>query len=114
VRRNILFLILFVTAPCTYKFNVTEPSGEGTQITIEKSVIGDHIRNVRVMMPGFSTSTDLFHPEYLSSLEGFTLLRFMDWAATNSLNRSRWYQRLVLEVVLCLLVVLMMTFVRIA
>jgi hypothetical protein len=88
-----MFCISTFAAPCTYKFNVTTPSGSGTQIMLERSELGNHIRNVRVMMPGFAESNDLFHPEYLSSIEGFTLLRFMDWGVTNSANMARWYQR---------------------
>lgn len=75
---------------------MTTPTGSGTQITFESSQLGDHIRNVRVMMPGYAESTDLFHPEFLSSLQGFSLLRFMDWGATNSANTAKWYQRFVL------------------
>jgi len=49
---------------------------------------GNHLRNIRVWMPGFDDSNgpaQLFHPDFLRVLTDakFRALRFMDWAVTN-------------------------------
>ena len=43
-------------------------------------------RNIRVITPGFEEiyDTSPFHPAFLASLEGFSVLRFMDWMHANS------------------------------
>lgn len=49
---------------------------------------GNHLRNIRVWMPGFDETNgpaQLFHPDFLRVLTDakFRALRFMDWAVTN-------------------------------
>lgn len=55
---------------------------------ITATTLGNHLRNIRVWMPGFDENNgpaQLFHPDFLRVLTDaqFRSLRFMDWAATN-------------------------------
>lgn len=61
------------------------PSG-GFAIVIRSTNPADYLRNIRVWMPGFDEVTgpgQLFHPDFLSLLQGYGSLRFMDWMHTN-------------------------------
>jgi hypothetical protein len=51
------------------------------------------IRNIHVYMPTFEGTNAIFHPEFLASLDGFTVLRFMDWMATNNSTIVSWDER---------------------
>ncbi len=47
---------------------------------------GNYIRNIRVLMPGFTEAdlaADTFHPDFLQSISPYKVLRFMDWMRTN-------------------------------
>ena len=60
------------------------PGTGGIFVKINSSDPGDPIRNLRVFMPGFDeNSTETFHPDYLASLAGLPVIRFMDWGHTN-------------------------------
>lgn len=64
-----------------------------TQVGISLSIkatdifgTGDHIRNIRVLMPGFDETnyqTQTFHPTFLTNIGNYKVLRFMDWMRTN-------------------------------
>lgn len=64
-------------------------------LEIHRSDSGDHLRNIRLVMPGFleTHEADPFHPLYLERLRPFTNLRFMDWAETNSSPLRTWDER---------------------
>ena len=55
----------------------------------------DHIRNIRVIMPGFETTykTNPFHPIFLKRWQGMSSLRFMDWMMTNGSKVAKWADR---------------------
>jgi len=77
-----------------YEFDVT-PSNSGIVLEMRESVLGNHIRNVKVMMPGFDVDGDdsIFHPTYLDSLSSFHVIRFMNYGNTNNQNVARWEDR---------------------
>ena len=56
------------------------------EMKILRSKRGNHIRNIRLIMPGHeSTYTKQpFNPLYLEKLQPFKALRFMDWGNTNN------------------------------
>jgi hypothetical protein len=56
---------------------------------------GDHVRNIRVLMPGTeATYTEKpWCAEWLEKLEPFRSLRFMDWGLTNNSTLKRWDDR---------------------
>ncbi len=68
------------------------PSGEGIQVRITRSNPSNHVRNVRLLMPGFDERT-VFHPTFLERLQPFAVLRFMDWGRTNRSPVARWSDR---------------------
>lgn len=92
----------------------------GIALVITSTDTSDPLRNIRVIMPGgvcsnderrhcdASTSCDrgascrdfetayqdqVFHPDFLKSLEKYRVLRFMDWEQTNSADERTWETR---------------------
>ncbi|MBN1783309.1 T9SS type A sorting domain-containing protein [bacterium] len=68
-------------------FNKPAPGEDGMfELGIDESDPSDHIRNIRIFIPGFDTtnSRDYFNPAFLSRLESFGTVRFMDWGRTNN------------------------------
>jgi len=76
------------------------------------------VKNIRVLMPGGACYSDrfrwcaadshcssspcvsfesrerqVFHPEFLRSLQNYSVLRFMDWTRTNDSEVTRWSER---------------------
>lgn len=78
-------------ATASHQVAVT-PSGEGIQLRITRSNASNHVRNVRLIMPGFDERT-VFHPTFLERLRPFAVLRFMDWGRTNRSPIARWSDR---------------------
>jgi len=76
-------------------FNVNSPSLSGIRVTITNSSPGNHVRNIRILMPGFENNyaEQVFHPLFLERLKGFKILRFMDWGMTNNSEVVSWDQR---------------------
>lgn len=75
--------------------NVTKPSNNGIQVRILRSNPTNHVKNIRVIMPGFEKSyaSQPFHPLYLQRLAPFPVLRFMDWNETNNSTIVSWSER---------------------
>ena len=90
----------------TYTFPVT-PEDSGIVITIFRSEANDPVRNMRLMSPGFANSSSKFLPGFLKTLNGYTVLRFMqtinitggDYLCSNGASTSsgncikRWADR---------------------
>jgi len=55
----------------------------------------DHVRNIRVIMPGFEATyrDNPFHPVFLRRWQGVACLRFMDWMHTNGSKIRTWSDR---------------------
>lgn len=79
------------------RFEIDFTPGEGvSNFVIFKINPADHIRNIRIVMPGFESTyatTDVFHPAFLDSLKTFRVLRFMDWGETNNSEVVHWTDR---------------------
>ncbi len=71
------------------------PSDLGMIIKISTSDANNHVRNVRVILPGFESTytTQTFHPEFLAALEPFGALRYMQWQNTNFPVLQHWWER---------------------
>jgi hypothetical protein len=57
---------------------------------------GNYLRNIRVVREKYKDINlkDVpFNPDFLSSLKGFHLLRFMDWMQTNASPQTTWKSR---------------------
>ncbi|MBN2656320.1 MAG: hypothetical protein JXR86_04610 [Spirochaetales bacterium] len=74
---------------------VYNPSTAGILLTIIESDPGDPIRNIRFIMPGFADTYEeqIFHPLFLTRLEGMKVIRFMDWGRTNNSDVVEWAER---------------------
>ena len=68
-------------------------------LEIYESQMGDHVRNIRVLLPGTETTyeTNPWEQHWLDKLAPFTSLRFMDWGYTNSSEMRQWSQRTQLD-----------------
>ena len=62
-------------------------------LAVSRSNPKDHVRNIRVWMPGFEKSTDVFHPLWKKVIEPFPYYRFMDWGRTNNSEQKDWSDR---------------------
>lgn len=51
-------------------------------LTIESTARRDHLRNIRVLVPG-ARPNEVFRKRYLRSLAPYRVVRFMDWQKTN-------------------------------
>jgi hypothetical protein len=53
------------------------------------------IRNIRFILPGFESTyqTQPFHPLFLQRLQGYQVIRFMEWMLTNGSNVQNWSDR---------------------
>jgi len=71
-------------------------NGKDSQVylKIKKSVKGNHIRNIRVLMPGTESSyvQQPFNPLWVERLKPFTTLRFMDWGKTNNWGEANAWE----------------------
>lgn len=55
----------------------------------------NHLRNIRVIAPGFEASyqSNPWHPKFLSRWSGVACVRFMDMMATNNSKQQQWKNR---------------------
>ncbi len=65
------------------------------ELVIAESKAENHIRNIRVLLPGTESSyqEQPWCPEWLDKLDPFTALRFMDWGLTNNSTLHHWEDR---------------------
>ena len=71
-------------------------AAKGTvSLRIKKTDPADPIRNVRFLLPGYekTSAEDPFHPDFVKRLDGFAVLRFMDWQGTNGSKQATWADR---------------------
>jgi hypothetical protein len=87
------------SSPGRIRLQVTPRSGGSIFVQLRATTPGNHLRNIRVIMPGFEETyaTQIFHPVFLKRWEGFAALRFMDWAHTNNSKQQTWNQRPTLD-----------------
>ena len=72
---------------------VVTPSDASILVRIEASQVENPIRNLQMIMPGFTSSSNRWHPNFISWLGPFELLRFMDWMETNNSVVTDWEDR---------------------
>ena len=67
----------------------------GIVVSITRSDPADHVRNIRLIMPGFLNTyqSQPFNPAYLAGLQSSNTLRFMDAMATNGQAIQHWAAR---------------------
>ncbi|WP_292948332.1 hypothetical protein [Novosphingobium sp.] len=65
-------------------------------VTIRRSKLGNHVRNIRLLAAEHESSNldnDPFLPEFLDFCRPFHCLRFMDWTGTNNSTEEEWENR---------------------
>jgi hypothetical protein len=77
------------------ELDVQARSGSTIFLAIKRSTRGSHVRNIRLILPGFTQTytQQVFHPTFLARLKGVSTLRFMDWGTTNGSELERWQDR---------------------
>lgn len=76
-----------------------DSSAGGFAINIDSSLASDPVRDIHMVMPGFETtySTSPYHPDLLSFIDDFHVIRFMDWMKTNGSSNVTWSDRNTLD-----------------
>lgn len=72
------------------------PGPGPVEIRIQGSTPDDYVRNITVVKEAHRAAFDsgaLFNPDWLALLDGFTVLRFMDWMAANNSRIRSWQDR---------------------
>ena len=75
---------------------VTIPSGQnGVFLMVTATNAANPLRNIRFLMPGAESTykTQPFNPIFLQKLQGYKVLRFMEWALINGSNQQNWTDR---------------------
>jgi hypothetical protein len=75
-----------ITCPTGGTFNAT-PTGNGINISITASALGNHIHNLSIVQTSLVSSYNagaIFHPIFLAAMSNFRSFRFMDWHNTNN------------------------------
>ncbi len=67
--------------------------GNYLEMTVLSSALANPVRNIRIIMPGHvaTYTTQPFNPLWLSRVQTFKSVRFMDWAQTNNWGQSDQY-----------------------
>lgn len=71
-----------IRAPGRHVLDVT-PTNRGIWFIIRRSDPKDHIRNMKLWLPGFENAKDPIHPEMAARLKGFAVLRPNQTMSTN-------------------------------
>ncbi len=74
---------------------VNVPKGNGIFLRLLTTDPANPLRNIRFIMPGFESTylKQPFHPLFLSRLQGYKALRFMEWARINGSTVTNWSDR---------------------
>jgi gliding motility-associated-like protein len=75
---------------------ITGTTWNGGYMVIERSTLGNHVRNIRVILPGLESTynkSDFVNPLYAARMAPFYVTRFMDWGGTNNSTLSKWVDR---------------------
>ena len=81
-----------------HQFTVSMPTPDfGLGLVIRRSNKDNPVRNIRLIPLGFESVYEVqpLHPTYLERLNGFSVIRFMDWNETNNNEIERWDERTV-------------------
>jgi hypothetical protein len=71
------------------------PDNTGIYVKIVTSSATNHVRNIRVLMPGteFTYQSQTFNAAFIAKVAPFTTLRFMEWNNTNTNQETQWQNR---------------------
>jgi hypothetical protein len=77
-----------------------DSQGGGIFLRVRETRPQDPIRNIRALMPGFTSKAvdaNPWHPNFLARWKGMACLRFMDFQETNNSPQRKWSDRPRLE-----------------
>lgn len=83
------------SAPGKLVVNI-DAKGGGFFLRLRDTKPENHVRNLRVLMPGFTAdevAKNPWHPKFLARWRGVTCLRFMDFQETNNSKQRKWTDR---------------------
>ena len=71
------------------------PGGNGVFLKVTATNASNPLRNIRFIMPGFEATyqTHPFNPAFTARLQGFKVLRFMEWSLVNGSGVTNWTDR---------------------
>ena len=78
-------------------YTFRESSDGVFKVRVARSNPADPVREIRMWMPGFEGSQEVFHPIWTAILEPFPCLRFMEWGKTNGSLQKEWGDRTTLR-----------------
>ncbi len=78
-----------------YSFDPTKEYADYLQLTIKSSTLGNHVRNIRVLLPGTESTyqTQPWASSWRDKLAPFQTIRFMEFGNINSSTVSKWSDR---------------------
>jgi hypothetical protein len=67
----------------------------GFMLEVRKTNPGNYVRNIRVLLPGFTESDakEVFHPRFVERWSGVACFRFMGWMMINGSQQVKWSDR---------------------
>lgn len=82
------------TATATLTANPVGDESTFLMLRLQNVDPGDPIRNLRLLVPGYDTSTtQTYRDEYIHRLQPFTQIRAMEWTRTNNSDVVTWTDR---------------------
>ena len=83
------------TTKYEFDINITRATSRGLIVDMPRSEKGDHIRNIRLIMPGFLDTYEKqpFHPLFLEMVKPFCSLRLLDWILPYDVKKVKWSKR---------------------
>lgn len=76
----------------TQTITVTTPCEEGISITIYETVEGDHLRNIRLYLPGYDANSNYWTDHFIDFHAQFSVLRFI-WGSGLYSPQTSWEER---------------------
>lgn len=75
---------------------VNPPASQSDQLLLKivQSKLGNHVRNLRVWLPGCSNLPHDFNPAFLEKLAPFKAVRTFNWHGTNDSKEEHWQNRM--------------------
>ncbi len=79
--------------PGQIKYRVSNTNQLGLMLDITKMEPADPVRNIVVRAPLPGANDRIFNPKYAHDLKPYSVIRYMDWNATNNSKISKWSER---------------------
>jgi hypothetical protein len=75
--------------------DINNGPGGSARMRITSTNPANYVRNIRLIMPGFESTyqSQVFHPDFLSNISPFKVLRFTKWGATVKSEVETWANR---------------------